>query len=381
MRDATSTFQLDPRSGLGIAAQIRARIALQIADGELADGDRLPSVRSLAAQLGVNANTIRVAYAKLEADGLVETRHGVGTVVLPTAGARAAAAAFAFGTNTIAVLVAGLDPFYLPLLRGIEDAATERGSLVLVVDTHDSAGLATTLTRRLVARGVDGIIAVSVGDLPDQQPGQDETQLPPIVYVDQPDRRGFSLLFDAAGAGLTATRHLQDHGHTRIGLVTAPLSWPNVAELHRGYVQALTDAGHTPSPELVAEVPEFGIEAGAAGLARLLALPEPPTAVLAAGSTLALGAVDAARRQGLQVPGDLAVIGYTDSPLAPLLDQPLTMVDVPAREIGERALRTLSALIDGRTPRPRRVVLPTELVVRGSCGPHRPGTATPVRSR
>ena len=375
MSDTLSTFNLDPRSGLGIAAQIRSRIALQIADGDLAPGDRLPSVRSLAGRLGVNANTIRAAYAKLEADGLVETRHGFGSVVLATATGRAAGGAIGFGTNTIAVLVAGLDPFYLPLLRGIEDAASERGTLVLVADTRDSSSLANAMTRRLVARGVDGIIAVSVGDLPDHQPGHQpghkDDHLPPIVYIDQPGRQGYSLLFDAPGAGHAATRHLVEHGHTRVGLITAPLSWPNVAEVHRGYLQALADTGHRPSPELVSEVPEFSIDAGHAGLDRLLALPDPPTAVLAAGSTLAFGATAAARMRGMQVPDDLAIIGYTDSPVATLLSPPLTMVEVPAREIGLRAARILSALIDGKKPRPRRTVLSTQLIVRDSCGPHR----------
>ena len=77
-----STFRLDARSGLGIAAQIRTRIALLIADGDLVPGDRLPPVRDLAGHLGVNVNTVRSAYARLEADGLVRTRHGVGTEVL-----------------------------------------------------------------------------------------------------------------------------------------------------------------------------------------------------------------------------------------------------------------------------------------------------------
>jgi LacI family repressor for deo operon, udp, cdd, tsx, nupC, and nupG len=303
----------------------------------------------------------------------VVTRHGLGSVVHATS----AGGAIGITTNTIAVLVAGLDPFYLPLLRGIEDAANERGTLVLIADTRDSATLANAMARRLMARGVDGIIAISVGDLPDPLPGRDGTLLPPIVYIDQPDRQGYSLLFDGAEAGGSATRHLCEHGHSRIGLITAPLSWPNVAEVHRGYLQALTDASLTPLPELVSEVAEFSIAAGRAGLDKLLALPDPPTAVLAAGSSLAPGATHAARLSGLSVPDDLAIVGYTDSALATLIDAPLTMVDVPAREVGLRAIRTLSALIDGKKPRPRRKVLPTELIVRDSCGPHQPYTTIP----
>lgn len=364
-----STFQLYPRSGLGIAAQIRARIALQIADAELAPGDLLPSVRSLAGELGVNVNTVRAAYAKLEADGLVETRHGIGSVVLATPTAGPPGGAAAFGANTIAVLIAGLDPFYLPMLRGIEDAARERGALVLITDSRDSPDLADAMIRRLVARGVDGIIAVSVGLAPGPLPEHADARLPPIVYVDQPERRGYSLLFDGAGAGYAATRHLADHGHVRIGLLTAPLAWANVAEVHRGYLKALEDAGHGPSPELVSEVPEFSTEAGRAALARLLELPDPPAAVFAADSSLALGALYEARLRGLRVPHDLAIVGYTDSPLSTLVDPPLTVVEVPAREIGAKAMRTLSDLIDGKKPR-RRTVLPAELIVRDSCGSH-----------
>src|SRR5262249_9170157 len=111
-----STLSIDPRSDLGIAAQIRARIAFFVADGKLAPGERLPSVRDLAAQLGVNVNTIHAAYAELERDGLVRTRHGVGTVVLAAPPARLPAGVRPLGVNTVAVLIGGLDPFYLALL-------------------------------------------------------------------------------------------------------------------------------------------------------------------------------------------------------------------------------------------------------------------------
>lgn len=357
---------------MGIAAQIHTRIALQIADAELVPGDRLPAVRSLAKELGVNVHTVRAAYARLETDGLVRTSHGVGSVVLAPDGARRGAVAF--GLNTIAVLIGGLDPFYLPLLRGIEDVAGERGMLVLVVDTRDSPTLADAMTRRLTARGVDGIIAVSVGALPARRSGHEGRRLPPIVYVDQPDRRGYSLLFDGAGAGYTATRHLIEHGHDRVGLVTAPLSMPNVAQVHNGYMHALEDAGSRLSSALVSEVPDFSVEAGRAALSRLLDLPDPPSAVFATGSDLALGAMREARSRGLHLPRDLAIVGYTDSPHAPLVDPALTVVEVPAREIGLRSMRTLADLIDGRKPRGRRTVFPTQLIVRDSCGSHAPAS-------
>ena len=373
MAGRLSTFRLDPGSHVGLAAQIRARIALLVADGALAPGARLPPIRQLAGQLGVNVNTVRAAYAKLEADGLVQTRHGVGTVV------QAAPAAHLpshrpLGTNTVAVLIGGLNPFYFTLLRGIESVAAEQGTLVLIADTHDSPALAELMIRRLIARGVDGVIAVSVGGLPEASDVETNGRVPPIVYVDQPDRRGHVLLFDGRRAGYLATRHLREHGHERIGIVTAPLSWPNLGDVYDGYVQALEESGDERDSTLVSEVGEFSVDAGRAGLARLLDRPDPPSAVFAAGEAFALGVLQEARSRKIRLPEDLAIAGYTDSLAASLVEPPLTMVSVPSREIGIRAMRTLSELISGKKPRPRRTRLDVELVVRASCGSHPPAS-------
>jgi DNA-binding LacI/PurR family transcriptional regulator len=365
-----SSFRLDRASGLGIAGQIRARIALLVADGELGPGARLPSLRELADQLGTNINTVRAAYTRLEADGLVETRHGVGTVVLPATADRLARGSPRLISNTVAVLIAGWDPFYLALLRGIDDVAAERGTLTLVADTRDSSTVATAIIRRLVARGVDGIIAVSTGGLddgPTDSRRREGSTMPPIVHVDQPKRKGYSLVFDGEQAGYLATKHLGEHGHKAIGLVSAPVRWSNVMPIHAGYLRGVAEVGGHP---LVSEVEEFTLEAGRAGTARLLDAREPPSAVFAASETLALGVVQEAHYRGLDIPRELAVIGYTDSPAAVLVDPPLTMVSVPARRAGVEAMRTLHALIDSSKPSPRRVVFGTELVVRASCGSH-----------
>ena len=367
-----STLQLDPRSHVGLAAQIRARIALLIADGALEPGDRLPPVRRLARQLGVNVNTVRSAYAKLETDGLVRTRHGVGTAVLAARTEDLRSSPPPLGVNTVAVLIAGLNPFYFAVLRGIEEVAADEGMLVVVADTHDSPTLAEATIRRLIARGIDGLIAVSVGGIADggRRSAKSNGRLPPIVYVDQPHRSGYVLLFDGRQAGCLATRHLLEHGHEQIGIVTAPLSWPNVRDVYDGYVEAMADTRYPASSALVSEVEQFSLEAGRAGLSRLLDSSTPPSAVFAAGEALALGALQEAKSRGLEVPGDLALVGYTDSSTAELVEPPLTMASVPAREIGVQAMHTLSELIGGKKPQPRRTVLGVDLIVRGSCGLH-----------
>jgi DNA-binding LacI/PurR family transcriptional regulator len=365
-----SSLRLDPTSALGIAAQIRAQIAIRVADGELEPGALLPSVRVLADQLGTNVNTVRAAYGRLQADGLVQTRHGVGTVVLSASADRLAHGSAQLVSNTVAVLIAGLEPFYLSMLRAMEDVAAGRGTLVLLADTRDSSTFAAAIIRRLVARGVEGLIAVSVGGVEEKATRgrrQQASALPPIVYVDQPDRKGYSVVFNGDQAGYVATRHLVEHGHRAIGFVAAPLSWPNAREIQGGYLRAIAEtAGHP----LVSEVEAFTAEAGRRAVARLLDAATPPTAVFAAGEVLTVGVVQEARARGLKVPSGLAVIGYTDSPAATLIEPPLTMVSVPADRAGVQAMRTLQALIAGTKPSPQRIVLDTELVVRASCGSH-----------
>lgn len=343
-----------------------------IADGNLRPGDVLPGVRTLASRLEVSVNTVRAAYARLEADGLVRTRHGAGTTVVETTPAGPRTGPVQVGSNAVGVLIAGLDPFYLPLVRGIEEVAGEAGILVLLADTQDSAERAAVMIRRLIARGVDGLIAVSVGGLDDgAAPGRRRRRpSAPIVYVDQPDRSGHSFVFDAEGGAYLATKHLRDHGHDRIGMVTPPLALPNVMTLHQGYARALGKERRAQSQGLVVEVPDFSLDAGRAGLLRLLEGPTSPTAVFAPGALLSLGILDETRRQGVRVPEDLAIVGYADIDAAELVQPPLTMVSVPAREIGVQAMAALERLMRGEAVARDRVALDVRLVVRSSCGRH-----------
>jgi DNA-binding LacI/PurR family transcriptional regulator len=325
--------------------------------------------------MGVSVNTVRSAYARLEADGLVNTRHGAATTVLATTPTSFGHRPSLFGSQTVGVLIAGLDPFYVPLLAGIDEVAGRSGLLVLLADAKDSPERAAVMIRRLMARGVDGLIAVSVGgiDQPAEaalSPRAAAAALPPIVYVDQPDRSIHSLMFDAEQGGYLATRHLADHGHERVAMLTAPVRYPNMSVLHDGYRRALSTAGTQPLEPLVIEVSGFGLDEGRTGLDRLLESGPQPTAVFAASANLALGVIDQARSRGVRVPDDLAVVGYADTDAARLVEPPLTMVSAPAREIGFRAMATLQRLMAGEPVTKERVMLEVDLTVRSSCGRH-----------
>jgi DNA-binding LacI/PurR family transcriptional regulator len=342
-----------------------------IADGELDPGSLLPSVRALSRRLGVSVNTVRRAYGRLHADGLVEVRQGAGTKVAQTLGPDSQVVSARLGSNAVGVITADLAPFYLPLLKGVEDVAARHGMLVVVATALDSPVRGSIMARRLIARGVDGLIALSLGPPPDVLGGEGPgSGVPPVVYVDMPGMGDHSFVFDAERAARLATGHLVDHGHRRIAMLTPSLWSPNVRPLHDGYARALLDAGLPRPPELVVEVPDFSAEAGQEGALRLFDLRDRPSGVFAASDLTAIGLLEGARAAGVRVPDDLAVVGYPDVQAAPWVQPPLTMVAVPAREAGARAMDTLVRLIAAEDVPGGEVVLEVELVLRESCGVH-----------
>jgi DNA-binding LacI/PurR family transcriptional regulator len=372
LSDVFVEMRLDPSSDLTIVGQIRAQLTLLIADGRLQPGTRLPAVRTLAQTLDVNVNTVRAAYARLEEDGLVATRHGVGTVVQPTVAGTLRSGAARYLSNTVGVVIAGLDPFYLELLRGVESMAEEQGTLVLIVAAHDSPTRARAAIRQLAARGALGIIAASIGG---PEKGTPESSLPPIVYVDQPDKTGEVLVFDAERAGYDATRHLLDHGHSRIGFVSAPLEYPNQGELFNGYRRALMEAGRDVDGTAVGIVDDFDVASGRRGLGLLLQQDDRPTAAITSSAMLAVGVLEEARQRGLEVPDDLAIVGYADVDVTRSTHPPLTMVSLPTFDVGVAAMGALQRMIAGDQKKPKRRVFDGTLEIRESCGSHPAGGA------
>jgi DNA-binding LacI/PurR family transcriptional regulator len=364
-------IRVDADAHIPLAAQLAQQIVWLMASGDVKAGDKLPPVRELAERLGINRHTVRAAYARLQASGLVIMRQGRGTVVLPHDAQSLAQIAPITPTFTIGILILGLNPFYHPFLEGIDDAARGAPWLFFVSYTRESPELAARYVDQLVAKRVDGLILATGGlhvKARKSEGGSRDRDLPPVVSVDLPDAPGHAILLDSEGAGFRVTEHLVQHDHRRIGMVSGPLEFANLRECYRGYERALASAGLAVDRELVAEEPFFSIEAGRQGAERLLDLPEPPTAIFGAADVFAIGAMQAVKERGLRVPEDIAVAGYNDIELAALVDPPLTTAHAPAYEMGVAAMTMLRRLINGERVKPRCVTLDTPLVVRRSCG-------------
>jgi LacI family transcriptional regulator len=368
--DLLKHISIDASHDTSLAFQIKQQITWLIINGTLQPGDRLPNIHKLSHHLGINLHTVRSAYHKLEDDGLVEIVRGRGTHVLMYDPQQFAQHCSALRSHTVGVILPSMtNPFYHAFLKGVEEIAEEDKTLLFVCDTHDNPNNTWRNYTRLAAKEVDGILVVS-DDIHDFLTPQFVHKGVPLVTVDWPGVEGHAVQFDLEAAGWQATHHLLEHGHEQIGLLTFALDSANILPVNAGYLRALDEAGIQFNPELVVRLASFDMASGGAGARQLLNRTDPPSAIFAISDTLALGAMRAIKAAGLRIPDDIALVGFNDIPLAELVDPPLTTVATPAAEAGRVAMTMLGELVAGKESTRKQIMLPTQLVVRKSCGYH-----------
>lgn len=259
------------------------------------------------------------------------------------------------------------DPYFPILTEGIARACNEHDyTMVLGLITPEMQDP----YRRLVRGGLlDGVIVTSaVQDDPFvSRLLQDDF---PFVLVGRtPQHEGVSYVdVDNISGARTAVQHLARLGYRRIATITGPLNTIAGQDRYAGYQRGLRSAGLAHNPDLVVEG-EFSEISGDRGMRDLLALEMPPDAVFAASDMMAIGALKAMRAAGLRVPQDVALVGFDDIPLAALVDPPLTTVRQSISDLGYTAATLLFEELESEdSESPQRMILPTELVVRSSCG-------------
>ena len=270
-------------------------------------------------------------------------------------------------TFVLAVVIPDVtNPFFAGLFRGVEDGASPRGYNVLLCNTDGSPERQRSHVQSLQARRVDGVMLAS-SVLHDPTVRWLRTQRMPYVLVNRFSEEGqdpFVGSDDLQGARL-ATQHLVELGHRRIGHLAGKATVSTGVLRRRGYLAALAESGLPADPQLVVES-GYAEAGGAQAAEQLLSMPGPPTALFAVTDMTAVGAFGTARRRGLRIPEDLAIVGYNDIPLASRLVPGLTTVHVPIHEFGSAAARLLLEQIETGVASRRRVVFNPELVERGS---------------
>jgi LacI family transcriptional regulator len=266
---------------------------------------------------------------------------------------------------SIGLVVADVgNPFFAAVQRGVEDVARQRGVLGFSGSSDEDPARERELAHALTGRRVDGLIIVPTGEdqsylLTERQAGM------AFVFVDRPPRHldADVVLSDNVGGTAAAVRHLLDLGHTRVAFLGDRERLFTTAERLRGYRETLVTAGVRVDPALV-RVDLEGVAAAEDATRALLALPAPPTALVASQNLLTVGAVQGLRAAGRQ--REVALIGFDDLPLAAAVDPGITVVAQRPVELGRRAAELLFARIDGHRGPSRTVVVPTDMVPRGS---------------
>lgn len=273
-------------------------------------------------------------------------------------------------TDTIGALLPDLHgEYFSELIRGMDQAAQARGLHLLVSSSHGDAQAAAAAVRAMNGR-VDGLIVMS----PHADAELLQRNLPgslPAVLINSGlelhDLPNFDV--DNFGGALSMTRHLVQRGARRIAFISGPSGNHEARERLRGYQAALP-----PGAEYLVFEGDFGEESGWAAGARIAVSQVRPDAVFAANDMMAIGCLGALLDAGLRVPEDVWLAGFDDIPTARYVSPALSTVRVGIAELGRRAMEGLVSAIDdaaatpNRTAAVRHETIPTELVIRKSCG-------------
>jgi LacI family transcriptional regulator len=266
-------------------------------------------------------------------------------------------------TQTIALLIPDIsNPFFAEMARGVEDTAVRARYSVLLCNTDEDRKKEHTYLDLANAAQVSGVI-LSPHDRDADISGLQRDQLPAVV-VDRPLRVRTDFVgvrsFEGARA---ATRHLFEQGWERPACITGPRSAHTAAARLRGYLAAVRERSGTP----LYRYADFKSGPARAAAASLLDGDCPPDAILTANEPMGLGVLGELAARGLRIGYEIGFVTFDEAPWAPFVSPPITVVSQPAYDIGARACEMLLDVIrSGEPPTPRKVMLETTLIVRGS---------------
>ena len=256
------------------------------------------------------------------------------------------------------------NPFYSAIARAVEDAASERGHILITGSCEEDPTRERRLALRLLRRLVDALLIVPAGS--DHRYLLPELSIDtPIVFLDRPPRGvdADTVLLDNVGGARAGVEHLLLQGHQRIAFIGDPPELYTAGERLAGYRAALADAGREAPGELIragshdAAHAEHSVQA-------LLALPpgRRPTAMFCANNRNTIGALRAMRN----APAPVALVGFDDFELADMLATPVTVVRHSPEDMGRIAAELAYRRLAGDAGRPVHRTIPCELVIRGS---------------
>ena len=263
------------------------------------------------------------------------------------------------------------NPYFPELVKAFEDIAVEHGQDVLIANTDYDPKRMEMCVIRMLQRKVDGV-AIMTSEMEDRLIRTLGQRQIPMIFMDTAGGiRGASTVnVDYTGGITEAMRHLFELGHRDIAFISGPLSLGSARARAEAFQSALKEHGVTMQPGWLQEG-DHRVEGGHHAMKQILDSGSVPTAVLGSNDLTAIGAMGAIHERGLDIPGDISVIGFDDIELSGYTLPALTTLHVPRREMASTAFRELfrgREAAAARSARSWQHVITTKLIVRGSTG-------------
>jgi LacI family transcriptional regulator len=269
-------------------------------------------------------------------------------------------------TSLWAVIISDINnPFFTALVRGVEDVAQRASYSVVLCNSDENPDKEAGYISAVLAEQMAGVIIS-----PTHRSGHVGRLLAagaPVVAIDREveGARVDTVLVDNEHGARLATEHLIGQGYQRIACITGPRQVTTASQRFRGYRAALHAAGRRVDEDLI-RYADFREAGGHAAMAQLLDSDTPPDAVFAGNNLMTVGILTCLAERGVQIPEELAVVGFDDVPWGAFIRPPLSTITQPTYDLGRTAADLLLDRIVQPDRPPRRITLHTELHVRAS---------------
>jgi len=351
-----------------IYTQLANALRTQILSGELQPGDRIEPEIEIAERNGISRSTVRQAMNLLVNEGLLERLPGKGTFV------RALHVRQINGGTIGLVVPYARDTLIMDILLGVETGAKSRKYSVMFSFNGENLQQEASDLRRLRDEGAQGVIVFPISNvIHDETIWQLYAEKFPMVLIDRyfPELPTDYVVVDNAGGAYQAAQHLIHLGYQSIGFLTATrLQTTSAHDRFLGFRKALADHGIQYCDQCLLDISRAnGDHSTEVQLLReALRNPQRARAYVALNDFAALRLMEAARLENLNIPQDVAVVGFDDIAAAAQVNVPLTTISQPRYDVGFRAVQILLDRLEGNSFHTNRIILPTTLVVRESCG-------------
>jgi len=259
-----------------------------------------------------------------------------------------------------------VNPFFPEVVKSFEFAAIHHGYDVIVANTDYSPDRMATSVRRMIERQVDAV-AILTSEIEPHLLDELSRRKLPIVFLDVGKVKPLisNIRVDYGKGIREAVQHIVSLGHRRIGFISGTLTLKSAKVRRAAFLACISNCGIKDRQRIVVEG-NHKVEGGDTAMTHMLALPDPPTAVLASNDLTAIGAMRAIHRAKLRVPDDISLVGFDDIELTESTQPPLTTIRLSRRELGEKAFEALYRNLQSRAVGGEEIKLSTSLILRQS---------------